>query len=100
MTAFSPSQLPASINTLEKLNAWSGIILSELYTSITAVEEGATVSRVAQSSPFLVTSTNPAVWRLVNRTSFSLTGTWRRSGSLWLQVDEIGTIAIPAQYSA
>lgn len=99
MVAFNKAQMPDTIVTLEQVNAWSGIILSELFPALTAVEETATASRVVQSAPFLVTATNPPTWRLVNRTSFALNAQWRRAGKVWLLVGEFGNTAIPTEYT-
>ena len=100
MVAFSSNQLPASINTVEKLHVWSAVLLSELFPSLTAVEDTGTAVRVIQSTPFLVAATAPPTWRMINRTSIPLNGTWRRGGLIWLQVSEVGSGAIPGEFTA
>lgn len=99
MTAFSASQLPSTIATLEQLNAWSGTILSDLYPTLTAVEDTSQAYRVANSSPFFVTAATPATWRLISRTSIPLNSNWRRTGKIWQYALDLGTLAIPADYS-
>jgi 3D (Asp-Asp-Asp) domain-containing protein len=100
MTAFTPTDLPSAVNSVEKLVAWGGTILNDLYTTTTAIEATGVAERVAQSAPFLVTASDPYVWRLITRTSIPLQPTWRRQGKLWLYANDIGSLAIPTEYKS
>lgn len=100
MTAFNAAQIPASIVSLEQLNAWSGTILSDLYPTLTAVEDTSQAYRVANSAPFFVTAATPATWRLITRTSLPLNSSWRRTGKIWTYTQDLGVLAIPADYTS
>lgn len=99
MTAFDKAQIPATVNSAEKLAVWVNTLLADLYRDTTVIEASGVAERVAQSSPFLFTATNPSVWRAVSRTSIQLDAGWRRTGKLWIYAQDIGTLAIPSDYS-
>lgn len=98
MTALNISQIPSSVDTLEKLVAWGGLVLADMYPTVTGVEDTGSATRAAQSTPFLVSATSTPTWRLVNRTSLQLNANWRRQGKLWLQVIDLGNAAIPSEF--
>jgi hypothetical protein len=99
MTAFNVSQIPADINTIEQLHVWTSTILSDLYPTQTAVEDTGTAVRVANSSPYYVSSSSPPGWRLISRSSIPLAGTWRRSGQVWDHAQDLGTLPVPAEFT-
>jgi len=99
MTIFNKTQIPASIVSLEQLDAWTSTILSDLYPTLTAVEDTSQAYRVANSSPFFVTAATPATWRLISRTSIPLSPIWRRTGKIWQYALDLGPLAIPADYT-
>jgi hypothetical protein len=100
MVAFAPTDIPAAINSLEKLNVWSMTILNDLFPTLTAIEAVGTADRVAQSAPFYISASDPAGWRVISRSSIPLQPTWRRQGKLWLSANDIGSSAIPTEYKS
>lgn len=100
MSAFNAGMIPPGITTIEQLHAWTGMILNDLYPTLTAIEDTNISSRVAVSSPFFVDATTPVTWRMITRTSLPINVNWRRSKSgLWLSIQEIGTITVPTDYT-
>lgn len=106
MTAFSPSDIPASINTLEKLSLWVDNVLNYLNPKTTAVEGTNTADavnvRVSQFSPYFISAVaDDAHWRVVSRKSIRLNSNWQ-SGStkIWTHAIELSTTAIPAEFKS
>lgn len=101
MTAFVPaSDLPASVNTVEKNLLWSATVLNDLYLSLGAVESSAGTTRVIESNPYLITATQTPVWRAISRSSIELESTWRRGSKIWTYAKDFGTLAIPTEYKS
>lgn len=99
MSAFNPStDLPATVNTVEKLVVWSTSLLNDLYLAQAAVESSSGSTRVVESAPYLITATQTPTWRLIGRTSFELEPTWRRGGRIWTYAREFGQLPIPSEY--
>lgn len=98
MTAFSPADIPASVNTLEELVVWSATILNELYPDSSVSESIGRSNRAVDCAPFYVDAANPPGWYTIGRFTLLMTATWRQSGKPWSQVQEIGQLAIPANY--
>lgn len=100
MTLFTPTDIPAAVNSLEKLEVWCMTILNDLYPTLTTVESTGNADRVAQSAPFYVAASDPPTWRVISRSSIPLQGTWRRQGKLWLSANDLGSAAIPTEYKS
>jgi len=100
MVLWVPSDVPAGVNSLEKLSVWSSTILNDLFPTLTAIESTGVADRVAQSAPFFITASDPATWRVISRTSIPLQPTWRRSSKLWLFANDIGSSSIPTEYKS
>lgn len=101
MTALNLStDIPSSINTVEKLIVWSNALMSELYQETLVVEAVNVQERVFQYSPFLVTAVDPSIWRVINRSSIELDKNWRRQGKIWTYAKEVGTIPIPTDFKS
>lgn len=100
MTAFSPTDIPASVDSLEKLVVWGNTILNDLYPGTTAIEATGQASLVVTSAPFYITASDPATWRIISRTSIPLLPSWRRRGKIWEYAQDIGGSAIPSEYKA
>lgn len=100
MTAFTPSDIPASVNTVEKLHVWSGTLLNHLYPTVTAIEATGNAERVAQSGPYEVTAVDPPQWRNITRASIPLSKNWQRSGKIWEHGEDIGSVAIPTEFKS
>lgn len=100
MVAFVKSDIPDSINTLEKLAVWAGTVLNDLHTGLSVVESSDYMERAAQSAPYLITAVDPAVWRVITRTSIELQPQWRRSGKIWEYAKELSTQSIPTEFKS
>jgi hypothetical protein len=100
MTAFSPTDLPSGINSVEKLEVWTMTLMNELYPTLTAIEAAGAADRVVQSAPFYVTASDPQTWRVISRSSIPISPIWRRQGKLWLYAQDIGSLAIPTEYKS
>ena len=101
MTGFLTSDLPASINTVEKLHAWSSTVLNHLYRDSSDIEENGQAQFLAQSSPFLITAVSPSKWRLISRTSILLNPNWQKGSSkIWANAEDIGSAAIPVEFKS
>ena len=110
MTAFTTADIPASVDSLEKLVAWAGLCLNRLYPDLTATEgtdsTNTTTARVAQSSVYYMTpavagSTIPPTWRIISRSSLKVNAAWTGGATkLWANVESLGTAAIPAEFKS
>lgn len=100
MTDFTVSDLPTSINSVEKLVAWGNTVLNDLYPTQTVTESVNQVERVAQSALFFITASDPQGWRLISRTSIPFSSSWRRTGKLWVHAQDLGTSPIPPEYKS
>lgn len=101
MTAFSTTDIPANVNTVEKLAVWSAQVLSFLYPDKTALEATGTAERVAQSTVFEVIAESPSQWRHGSRISVALNRNWMKgNGDIWEHVIDIGSSAIPTEFKA
>lgn len=100
MTAFTASDIPSSINTVEKLHVWTATLLQHLYPEITAIENSNNAQLVAASAPFFVSASSPAVWRNISRASIRLDPNWQRTGKVWQHASDIGSAAIPTEFKS
>jgi hypothetical protein len=100
MTAFTPTDIPAAVNSLEKLEVWTMTILNDLYPTLTTIESTGSADRAAQSAPFYVSASDPPTWRVISRSSIPLQATWRRQGKLWIYANDLGSSAIPTEYKS
>lgn len=100
MTAFTPSDLPPTINTLEELAAWSVSVLAALYPNEFVLEAPRVEEQVATSNPFQILASGTPEWRLISRTSLALPTDWQGRGRPWHLVQEIGTLIIPTEFKS
>jgi hypothetical protein len=99
MTAFNKNQLPATVDTLEKLIAWVGAAAYHLNKTATAVEGAGVAQRVAQFGIFNVESNNTN--RVILRQSLELEEDFAVNGKpIWEEVKELSLEALPAVFSA
>ena len=98
MVAFAPSDLPGSLNTVEELAVWALSILSENYPLNTVVESPGRPARQVTCSPYYMSSADPVGWYVIGRFCLKVNDSWRQSGQLFTQVNEIGTLPIPSGY--
>lgn len=100
MTAFTSADIPADINTIEKLHVWTSHLLTYLNPDVVAIEATGSQSRAANSAPFYITASDPAVWRNISRLSIVLTRDWQGGGNIWSYAQELSTTVIPATFKS
>lgn len=100
MTAFSSTDIPSSVDTLEKLAVWTGTVLNDLYADTTVVEAPDSAQIVATAYPYYITASDPDGWRLILRQSIGLQNSWRRGAKIWTYAQDLGTKAIPTEYKS
>jgi hypothetical protein len=100
MTAFNSSDIPADINTIEKLEVWVSHLLTYLNSDLAVVEATGSQGRAANSAPFYITASDPAVWRNISRVSVPLDREWQGGGNIWSYAKELSTAAIPATFKS
>lgn len=101
MTAFNPSDIPAEINTIEKLEVWCANILTYINSDLTSTESTGSQTRVASAGPFYVTASDPAVWRHISRISVVVEKDWQGTGNqIWNFAREFSTTPIPAIFKS
>ncbi|MBD2609581.1 hypothetical protein H6G81_35105 [Scytonema hofmannii FACHB-248] len=98
MTAFTKSQLPDNIDTLEKLIAWAATACYQLNKTATAVEGAGVAQRVAQFGIFNVESNNTN--RVILRQSLELEEDFAINGKpIWEEVKELSQQPLPTAFS-
>ncbi|NEQ20651.1 MAG: glucose-6-phosphate dehydrogenase [Microcoleus sp. SIO2G3] len=101
MVAFVRTDLPASIDTVEKLAVWACAVLQELHPSTSVVEATGIAERVATAAPFYITASQPEAWRFIGRVSLEMPLNWQStSGKLWTDVVPLSNLAIPADFKS
>jgi hypothetical protein len=99
MTTFSPSQLPSGCNTVEKVNAWSALVLRSVAGTREVVEqEGYVPQRIAVAP---IAETPNAGIRMTTRASLKLNADYdsTTTGKLWTQVQEQVEGTIPTAFT-
>lgn len=100
MVAFSTSDIPSTITTVERLLVWGNSLMNDLHPNQIILEATDYAERVCQSAPFLVTATDPPEWRVISRTSIGLNSQWRRQGKIWVHALEVSSQSIPTDYKS
>lgn len=98
MTAFVTSDLPATIDSLEKLAVWVGVCLNNLNPDLTAIEAPNISELVATAHPYAVTASGVFEWRMITRQSIKLNSNWQRAGKIWIHAQPISTTALPPDF--
>jgi hypothetical protein len=93
------TQIPTSINTLERNLAWAGLALAYLNPTLTVLETVNNPQKVAQAQIFQAADNT---YRLLIRATLPIADTFisDRSQKLWMFTQETANIVIPAGYSA
>jgi hypothetical protein len=98
MTAFNKNQLPATVDTLEKLMTWAATACYQLNKIATAVEGAGVAQRVVQFGIFNVESNNTN--RVILRQSLELEEDFAINGKpIWQEVKELSQAVLPAVFS-
>ncbi|MGB3201112.1 MAG: hypothetical protein WBA99_09425 [Nodosilinea sp.] len=97
MTAFAPANLPASVDTVEKLSAWANGVLYQLHKNNRYQE-----SDEAPLVPLITAQDGVAAdknERIIFRSSLPLSTDWRtQTTKYWQEVQEISTAPIPTSF--
>jgi hypothetical protein len=102
MTAFTRTDIPASIDTVEKLAVWVADLLAYLNPKVTAIEgtkdADAVTVRVSQFSPYFISAVaDDYHWRCVARQSIRLNSNWQAGGTkIWTHALELSTTVDPS----
>lgn len=100
MTAFNVSQVPASVNTVEKLHYWSALILQDVNFDTTILEQtNGNAVPVSSAQIFQIRSTDFTGLRAINRVTLPVSVTYASLDNPWDGVQELSTSAIPAGYT-
>lgn len=101
MTAFQPSDVPPSVDTVEKAFYWCHSILSELNPALTLDEGDGDVPRISAISVNLDDGSNLYKPFDILRGTLELDAQHRR-GTLrpWEYVEELGSSEIPDAYKS
>lgn len=98
MTAFSPSMIPSSVDTLEKLVVWSTTALQYLYPTQVSEEGEGFVEKAVSSNAFYVPSANRHVY--LSRASLPLSPDRVVGGAKsWTYAQNLGTDPIPVLFT-
>lgn len=92
MAAFVPANLPASVDTVEKLAFWALDVLAVLNPSAVTTEGTTSVPRLA-------TATDEGARNRIFRANLPLIVDFRQApGPLWTKAQELAVTAIPATF--
>ena len=99
MTAFNPADIPASVDTIEKLVTWGSLVLNVINPTQTVNEGPGSPAKVAQFGVFKVDETNKS--HIFVRLTMSLDDTYAyHNGPLWEVVSNFSTDSIPSSLTA
>jgi hypothetical protein len=97
MTTFATSNLPSSVNTVEKLAAWANGILYQLHKNTRYQEsDGSPLVPLVTAQDGLAADKTE---RIIFRASIPLSDTWRsQTTKYWQEVQEISNVSIPTSF--
>ena len=99
MTTFNTANLPASIDSVEKLAVWALSILAEINPNTTVQTGAFVVERVATVNPFFFQNEANTPDRVTCVAYLPLNLDWRGKGRLFEDgVSEVSTQPIPTHY--
>ncbi|RMG08566.1 MAG: hypothetical protein D6735_01605 [Acidobacteria bacterium] len=97
MSAFSTSDLPAQVNTVERLFLWSGSVLAELYPNLLVQSSYGKLEPAIQLAPLRLEFEESNPQRAAILAYVPLQADWRAK-KLFLSAVEFGTVPIPNHY--
>jgi surface antigen len=98
MTAFNTSQIPSSVNTLEKLAVWAITALQYMYPTAVSEEGEGFVEKTVSSNTFYVQSANRHVF--LGRVSLGVSPDRVVGGAKhWTYAQDVGTDALPVIFT-
>ncbi|HSP30455.1 MAG TPA: hypothetical protein VLO13_00315 [Halomonas sp.] len=97
MTTFAPANLPASVNTVEKLAAWANGVLYQLHKNTRYQEsDDSPLVPVITAQDGLAADKSE---RIIFRASLPLSPEWRtQTTKFWQEAQEISNAAIPPSF--
>ena len=99
MTAFNSSQIPSSVDTFEKLNAWSALVLNHVNPNLEVIEGPNAVVKASQFGIFKIDSTGKT--NVFSRQSCELEDDFAYyNGPLYERVKEFSQTAAPDELVA
>lgn len=98
MVAFTRTDIPDGVNTLEKLAVWVDTLLQHLHPEVTAIEAAGGSDRVAISQPWYISASNPPAWRVISRSSIAISSNWQRGGKIWNFAQDLSSATIPGEF--
>lgn len=94
MTAFSTTDIPSNIDTLEKLAAWVGLSLTAINPTLTAIEAPNYSARTCQAGTFFIEADNKH--RLLVRVSLPISAEHLSgANNPWTYAEELSQTVIP-----
>ncbi len=101
MVAFQPTDLPSSVNTVEKVQVWAATVLQHLHPELTVIEAPGQNQLAVTAQPYWISVSDPPTWRYVSRTSIALSSNWQRGASkLWTHAQDLSNQAIPSEFKS
>lgn len=101
MVAFQPTDLPSSINSVEKLAVWATTILQHLHPQLTVIEAPGQNQLASTAQPYFISVSDPVTWRYVSRTSIALNANWQRGATkIWTHAQDLSNQAIPTEFKS
>lgn len=99
MTAFTKTQLPDAINTLEEVAIWAISALSYVNADLKVVEGAGISERAAQAGSFYVDADQK--YRFLGRVSIQMSADLLAGNQKpWLQAIELSTTVLPTIFSS
>lgn len=99
MTAFSPSQIPATVDTLEKLIVWANAAFHSINSTLSAVEADGSNQRIATNGVFFISNNNTS--RCISRSSIPMASNWQAANNrIWQNAQDVSSTAIPSSMTA
>lgn len=97
MTTFAPANLPASVNTVEKLAAWANGVLYQLHKNTRYQEsDDSPLVPVITAQDGLAADKSE---RIIFRASLPLSTEWRtQTTKFWQEAQEISNVEIPTSF--
>lgn len=98
VTAFNKdTDLPATINTVERLYVWASEVLARLYPNETVAETQTKTVRKVEGNVYPVDDGSSLTYNYISRASLPVAIAYKEGqDGLWAYVGDIGVSAIPA----
>lgn len=100
MVAFSTTDLPPNINTVEALAVWATRVLTYLHYQQEIQEAPGIVEKVALSQQFPLQVNGAYEWRIVGRVSCKLAPEYTAGGKIWAHVIPLSNASIPSDFKS